>query len=92
MHKPDKSEFKAQTFAEAERCNVFEKTISLSERLNQGWYLSAMPYGIDPYNPPKMEKRMFSKIEKRMFFAGTHEDHQKYMDDLDKKYQEKQTS
>ena len=43
-----------------------------------------MAYGIDPYNPPKMEKRMF--------FAGTHEDHQKYMDDLDKKYQEKQTS
>lgn len=43
-----------------------------------------MAHGIDPYNPPKMEKRMF--------FAGTHEDHQKYMDDLDKKYQEKQTS
>ena len=51
-----------------------------------------MAHGIDPYNPPKMEKRMFSKMEKRMFFAGTHEDHQKYMDYLDKKYQEKQTS
>jgi hypothetical protein len=28
----------------------------LSERLNQGWYLTAMAHGIDPYNPPGMLK------------------------------------
>ena len=57
MYKLDKTVFKAQTFAEAERENLFAKSVSLSERLNQGWYLSAMAYGIDPYNPPKMVKK-----------------------------------
>jgi hypothetical protein len=60
MYRLDKTIFKAQTFAEAERSNVFEKTVSLGERLNQGWYLSAIAHGIDPYNPPKMEKRLVS--------------------------------
>ncbi|MEO7307152.1 MAG: hypothetical protein ABIR78_12370 [Ferruginibacter sp.] len=60
MYKLDKTVFKAQTFAEAERSNVFEKTVSFSERLNQGWYLSAMVHGVDPYNPVKMEKRLVS--------------------------------
>ena len=60
MYKLDKTIFKVQSFAEAERSNVFEKTVSLSERLNQGWYLSAMAHGIDPYNPPKMIKQLVS--------------------------------
>lgn len=60
MYKLDKTIFKAQTFAEAEKSNVFEKTVLLPERLNQGWYLSAMAHGIDSYNPPKMEKRLVS--------------------------------
>jgi hypothetical protein len=60
MYKLDKTVFKAQTFAEAERSNVFEKTVSLEERLNQGWYLSAMAHGVDPYNPPKMIKQLVS--------------------------------
>ena len=60
MYRLDKTIFKAQTFAEAERSNVFEKTVPLGERLNQGWYLSAMAFGIDPVNPPKMEKRLVS--------------------------------
>ena len=60
MYKLDKTVFKAQTFAEAERGNVFEKTVPFSERLNQGWYLSAMVYKVDPYNPIKMEKRLVS--------------------------------
>lgn len=60
MYKLDKTVFKAQTFAEAERGNVFEKNVSLGERLNQGWYLSAMAHGVDPYNPPKMIKLLVS--------------------------------
>lgn len=60
MYKLDKSYFKMQTFAEAEKENVFSKTVTLSERLNQGWYLSAMAHGIDPYNPSKMEKKLVS--------------------------------
>ncbi|MEO6253734.1 MAG: hypothetical protein ABIO79_10525 [Ferruginibacter sp.] len=60
MYNLDKTVFKAQTFAEAERSNVFEKTVSLAERLNQGWYLSAMVHGVDPYHPIKMEKQLVS--------------------------------
>ena len=60
MYKLDKTVFKAQTFAEAERSNVFEKTVPLSERLNQGWYLSAMAHRIDPCGPPKMVKEFVS--------------------------------
>ena len=58
MYKLDKTVFKAQTFAEAERSHGFEKDVPLYERLKQGWYLSAMAHGIDPYNPPKMLKEL----------------------------------
>ena len=48
----------------------------LKERLHKAWILTCEAFGIDPENPPKMEKKCF--------FAGTHEDHQKYMDELEK--------
>ena len=53
----------------------------LADRLSKAWLLTCEAYGIDPENPPKMEKKMF--------FAGSHEDHQKYMDEEDKKFREK---
>lgn len=63
-----------------------EKSLSEEEilkyRLHKAWILTCEAYNIDPENPPKMEKRMF--------FAGTHEDHQKYMDEQEKKYRAKQ--
>ncbi len=64
MYKMNKSYSKAQTFAGAEKDKLFLKTDSLSERLSQAWYLSAMAYGIDPQNPPKMQKLLVS-IRKR---------------------------
>jgi hypothetical protein len=60
MYKFDKSVCKAQSFAESEKENIFERSVSLSERLNQGWYLTAMAHGIDPYNPPGMLKKFVS--------------------------------
>ena len=56
----DKTYTRTMSFAEAEKENLFLNTDSLSERLNQGWYLTAMAYGIDPYSPPKMEKKLTS--------------------------------
>ena len=53
----------------------------LADRLRKAWLLTCEAYGIDPENPPKMEKKMF--------FAGSHEEHQKYMDEEDKKFREK---
>jgi hypothetical protein len=57
MYRFDKTVFKAQSFAAAEKENLFSESVSLSERLNQAWYLTAMAYGIDPCNPQKMEKK-----------------------------------
>ena len=58
MYKLDKTKSKTQTFSEAEKSNIFEEGVPLYERLNQGWYLSAMVHKIDPYNPIKMEKKL----------------------------------
>ena len=58
MYKMDRLYSKAQTFADAEKDKLFLKTDSLSERLNQAWYLTAMAYGIDPQHPPKMQKHL----------------------------------
>ena len=64
MYKMNRSYLKAQTFAGAEKHKLFLSTDSLSERLSQAWYLTAMAYGIDPQNPPKMQKVLVS-IRKR---------------------------
>ncbi len=64
MYKMNRSYLKVQTFASAEKDKLFLSTDSLSERLSQAWYLTAMAYGIDPQNPPKMQKVLVS-IRKR---------------------------
>lgn len=57
-----------------------EKSLSeeknLKERFHESWILTCRAFNIDPENPPKMDKRMF--------FAGTFEDQQKYMDEQEK--------
>ncbi len=58
MYKLDKTVCKVRTFAEAEKDKLFLSTDSLSERLRQAWYLTCIAYGINPGNPPKMEKRL----------------------------------
>ncbi len=60
MYRLDKSISKTQTFSEAEKSNIFEEDVPLYERLNQGWYLSAMVHKVDPFNPTKMEKKLVS--------------------------------
>ncbi|MEO7444853.1 MAG: hypothetical protein ABIT96_05810 [Ferruginibacter sp.] len=60
MYKLDKKIFKQGSFADAEKDNLFSKDTSIGERLRQAWYLTCMAYGIDPDNPPKMEKHLFS--------------------------------
>lgn len=60
MYKLDKSISAVKTHAEAESDKKFAGDISLSERLRQAWYLTCMAYGIDPLNPPKMDKTVFS--------------------------------
>lgn len=64
MYRLDKTYSKAQTFADAEKGNIFPVTVSYTERLNQGWYLTAMAFGIDPSAPPKINKQITS-VRKR---------------------------
>lgn len=56
MYKMDKTLGKGMSFAEAEKEKLFPKETTSTERLNQAWYLTCMAYGIDPANPPKMDK------------------------------------
>ena len=58
MYKIDKKYLIFKAFSEVEKGKLFWSTDSLSERLSYGWYLTAITYGIDPLNPPKMEKRL----------------------------------
>lgn len=66
--------------------NKTEQSLSeeeiLKDRFHKAWILTCESFNIDPEHPPKMEKRLF--------FAGSHEDHQKYMDEQEKKYRNKQ--
>jgi len=36
------------------------KNKSLEERIKSAWYITCMSYGLDPENPPKMNKNIFS--------------------------------
>ncbi|MBP6430536.1 MAG: hypothetical protein KA319_02130 [Ferruginibacter sp.] len=60
MYRLNKTVMKMQSFKEADMSNVFLPDEPLGERLNQGWYLSAMAHGINPYNPPKMQKHIIN--------------------------------
>ena len=60
MYKLDKTKSKATSFAENEKNKLFSPSTSLTERLQQAWYLTCMAYGLDPENPPKMDKTLFS--------------------------------
>lgn len=36
------------------------KSKSIEERLASAWYLTCMAYGLDPDNPPRIDKTVFS--------------------------------
>ena len=58
MYKMNKGVSKARSHEDAEKDKLFPKDTPLSERLRQAWYLTCMAYGIDPENPPRMEKKL----------------------------------
>jgi hypothetical protein len=57
MYKLDKNKVKLQTFKQSKNDCLFPVSTSYGERLNEAWFLTAMAYGIDPINPPKMDKK-----------------------------------
>ena len=58
--KIDKTIFKAQTFEEADRSNVFDKTVTLADRLRMAFHLSCTIYGIKEGDSLKLDRTVFS--------------------------------
>jgi hypothetical protein len=56
----DKAAFKMMSFKEADQANVFDKTVSYTERLRQAYYLISQVYGFDLSLPPKLDKNYYS--------------------------------
>ena len=58
--KLDKSAFKMQTFAEAEKSKVFNKDVSLEDRLRMAFHLTCTIHGIKEGDSLKIERTIFS--------------------------------
>jgi hypothetical protein len=56
----DRSSFKMQSFEDADRANVFDKSVPYAERLRQAYFLIAQAYGFSIDNEPRMDKTIFS--------------------------------
>jgi hypothetical protein len=59
-YKFDRTVFKMKTFKEADQDNIFDKSVSYSERLRQAYYLISQAYGFLMSDPPRLDKSCFS--------------------------------
>ncbi len=55
----DKTVFKAQSFEEAERANLFTKDTSIAERLKMAFHLTCTIYGIKEGDSLKIDRTIF---------------------------------
>jgi len=56
----DKTVFKMQTFAEAEKSKVFDKDVSLADRLKMSFHLTCTIHGIKEGDSLKIDRTTFS--------------------------------
>jgi hypothetical protein len=59
-YKFDRTVFKMQTFAEADKANIFARDVPYSERLRQAYFLISQAYGFSMSNQPKLDRNHFS--------------------------------
>lgn len=59
-YKLDRTAFKMQTFKEADNANLFDKSVSYSERLRQAYYLISRAFGFPMSDQPKLDRNHFS--------------------------------
>jgi hypothetical protein len=59
-YKFDRTQFKMQTFEEADQSSVFDKKVSYSERLRQAYFLISQAYGFSMSDQPRLDKSFFS--------------------------------
>jgi hypothetical protein len=60
MYRLDRTAFKKQSSEEADDTLEYWLRQTPEERWRAAWYLTCAAYGIDPENPPKMDKTVFS--------------------------------
>ena len=60
MYRLDKSISKMQTFAEAEKRKMFDKDISLADRLKMSFHLTCTIHGIKEGDPLRVDRTIFS--------------------------------
>lgn len=60
MYKLDRTAFKIQSHSEADNQKNYWLKKTPEERFRAAWYLTCSAYGIDPENPPKLDKTLFS--------------------------------
>ncbi len=56
----DKSAFRLQSFEEASNNKEYWLSKSPSERWHAAWYLICSAYNLDPNNPPRLDRSVFS--------------------------------
>lgn len=58
--KLDKTVFKAQNFEEADKSKLFDKDVSLADRLKMAFHLTCTIYGIKDGDSLKLDRTVFS--------------------------------
>lgn len=62
----DRTKFSAGTKKDQDqRDTEYWSKQSVDERFRSAWYLTLMAYGLDPNNPPRMDKTVFSMRKHR---------------------------
>ena len=56
----DKTQFKAQSFEQADDNRAYWLQKDVKERVKAAWYLISCAYGFDLDNPPRLDKTVFS--------------------------------
>jgi hypothetical protein len=60
MPKLDRTQFKIQTFEEADNTREYWLSKTPNERFAAAWYLICCAWNIDMNNPPKLDRTVFS--------------------------------
>lgn len=58
--KLDRNAFKVQSFREADNTRAYWLSKTPEERFAAAWYLICSAWNIDPENPPKLDRTVFS--------------------------------
>jgi hypothetical protein len=59
MYRLDRNAFKIQSFQEADNTTSYWLSKTPDERIAAAWYLTCCAYGIDPENPPPLDRTYF---------------------------------